>query len=302
MTWNAYWPELPSIKADTSSGIHVVWDSYIALLNNRKIFYKRSTDDGVTWSQTTQITYTAGDSCSPSLAVDTGNWVHMVWRNDAPGNDDIFYKHSTDSGMTWTGTTRLTWNTGKSCEPSIAVDLGGGIHVVWQDDSPGNEEIFFKHSTDNGETWSGLTRLSWNSSESRNPSIVVDSSNNIHVVWDNLLLTKHEILYKNSTDGGATWSGLTRLTWNGGSFFPSITTDQDNGIHVVWMNIFFNDWQIFYKHSTNNGASWSGPTRLTWNAGGSYYPAITADPSGGIHVVWHDDTPGNGEIFYKNRK
>lgn len=301
LTWNANWPELPSIKADSSSGLHVVWESYTPLLNHRKIFYKRSADGGITWTQTSQITYTAGDSRSPSLAVDTGNGLHVVRQDDTPGNDEIFYIHSTDSGATWIGTTRLTWNAGESCNPSIAVDPGGGIHVVWQDDSPGNEEIFYKHSTDGGATWSGITRLSWNPRESRNPHITADSSSRIHVVWDNVLLTKCEILYKSSTDGGETWSVLTRLTWNGGSSFPSITADQSNGIHVVWINLFKSNWEIFYKHSTNSGISWSRTTRLTWNPGDSFYPAIAADPGGGIHVVWHDDTPGNGEIFYKNR-
>ena len=292
---------MPSIRADSGSGIHIVWQNYTPLLHQR-IFYKRSTDSGITWFQTYQLTWTAGESWSPSIAVDAGNGIHVAWQEKTPENYEIFYIHSTDSGVTWIGTTRLTWNAGKSCEPSIAVDSEGGVHVVWQDDSPGNEEIFYKHSTDSGETWSGITRLSWNLRESRNPYVISDSSNKIHVVWDNVLLTNCEILYKSSTDRGATWSGLTRLTWNGGSSFPSITADPGKGIHVVWMNLFSNNWEIFYKHSTNGGISWSGPTRLTWNAGGSYYPAIAADPCGGIHVVWHDDTPGNGEIFYKNHK
>jgi hypothetical protein len=39
--------------------------------------------------------------------------------------------------------------------------------------------------------------------------------------------------------------------------------------------------------------------RLTWNAGGSCYPAIATDTNNHIHVVWSDGTPGNLEIFYK---
>jgi hypothetical protein len=27
--------------------------------------------------------------------------------------------------------------------------------------------------------------------------------------------------------------------------------------------------------------------------------AIAVDPSGNIHVVWYDDTPGDFEIYYK---
>jgi hypothetical protein len=294
------WPEQPSIRADSGNNIHIVWQNYTPLFHQR-IYYKRSTDCGKTWFQTYQLTWTTGESWSPSIAVDTKNGIYVVWKEKTPENHEIFYIHSTDSGATWVGTTRLTWNAGKSCLPSIAVDLEGGVHVVWQDDFPGNEEIFYKHSTDSGLTWSGITRLSWNSRESRNPQVVSDSGNNIHVVWDNLLLPKCAILYKSSTDGGTTWSRVTRLTWNGGSF-PSITADAGKGIHVVWINLFYNNWEIFYKNSTNSGATWSGTTRLTWNEGGSFYPSIAADSDSRIHVVWHDDTQGNGEIYYKSRK
>jgi hypothetical protein len=51
-----------------------------------------------------------------------------------------------------------------------------------------------------------------------------------------------------------------------------------------------------------SGQSWSVITRLTWNAGWSMWPSITADTDNRIHVVWHDDTQGNGEIYYKSRK
>ncbi len=48
------------------------------------------------------------------------------------------------------------------------------------------------------------------------------------------------------------------------------------------------------------GATWT-TQRLTWNSGNSYKPTIAVDSSNHIHVVWHDDTPGNREIFYKKK-
>ena len=45
--------------------------------------------------------------------------------------------------------------------------------------------------------------------------------------------------------------------------------------------------------------TWQATKRLTWNSGDSWYPAIATDSSGNIHVVWHDYTPGNREIYYK---
>jgi len=53
----------------------------------------------------------------------------------------------------WTPAKRLTWNSGFSYFPTIAVDSTGNLHVVWQDDTPGNPEIFYKKGTDAGSVW-----------------------------------------------------------------------------------------------------------------------------------------------------
>jgi len=46
-------------------------------------------------------------------------------------------------------------------------------------------------------------------------------------------------------------------------------------------------------------ADWTSAKRLTWTSGHSLDPAIAIDSSGNLHIVWHDDTPGNYEIYYK---
>ena len=65
--------------------------------------------------------------------------------DNTPGNSEIFNKHSTDSGVNWSGLQRLTWNSGDSNHPSLASDSANGIHLVWYDSSPGNFEIFYKN-------------------------------------------------------------------------------------------------------------------------------------------------------------
>lgn len=45
--------------------------------------------------------------------------------------------------------------------------------------------------------------------------------------------------------------------------------------------------------------TWNAIKRLTWNSGGSSYPAVATDPDTDIHVVWNDNTPGSLEIYYR---
>ena len=53
----------------------------------------------------------------------------------------------------WTPAQRITWNSGASESPALAVDSLGNLHVVWNDDTPGNEEIYYKMSKDGGTSW-----------------------------------------------------------------------------------------------------------------------------------------------------
>jgi hypothetical protein len=96
---------------------------------------------GDTWTTDKRLTYNAGSSSYPAIAVDGPN-IYVVWYDGTPGNFEIYFKSSDDGGATWT-TKRLTNNAGSSYMPAIAVD-GSNIYVVWNDLTPGNLEIYFK--------------------------------------------------------------------------------------------------------------------------------------------------------------
>jgi hypothetical protein len=261
---------------------------------NLEIYYKRSTNGGSTWF-TKRLTYNSGGSTESAIAVDSSNTIHVVWKDETPGNFEIYYKKSTNGGLTWDGTKRLTWTTWGSNLPVIAVDSSNNIHVVWADLTV----IYYMRSNDGGLNWT-TKRLSWGSGYSYSPSISVDSSDNIHVVWNDDTSGNNEIYFKKSTDGGVTWIGSKRLTWNSGlSIDAAIAVDSSNNVHVVWQDYSSVNYEIYYRRSTNGGITWDGVRRLTWNSGTSHTPAIAADSNINIHVVWADTTVGNGEIYYR---
>jgi hypothetical protein len=154
-----------------------------------------------TWEKTKRLTWNSGFSVHPKAAVDTSHNIHVVWYDHTPGNAEIYYKRSTNGGITW-GCKRLSWTSDNSYEPEIAVDTSNRIHVVWYEMTPGSGEIYYKRSTDGGVKWGGAQRLTWNSGHSSAPAIYVDSSNKIHVVWDDSTSGESEIYYKKSTNGG----------------------------------------------------------------------------------------------------
>jgi len=298
LTWNLAWSGVPNLAIDSSNTIHVVWEDDIS--GNREIYYTRSTDEGITWSAAQRLTWNSGECRFPAIAIDGSDTIHVVWEDDTPGNHDIYYTRSADKGLTWSAAQRLTWNSGGSYNANLAIDGSGTIHVVWDDDTPGNFEIYYRRSSDGGATWSAAKRLTWNSGESRFPAIAIDGSGTIHIVWDDNTPGSAEIYYKGSTDGGSTWSPAKRLTWtSGGSYDAVLAIESSNTIHVVWFDFTPGNVELYYKRSSDGGATWSAASRLTSNSGGSYCPAIARDGSDAIHVVWEDQTPGFSEIYYK---
>jgi hypothetical protein len=297
ITWINGFSTHPSIALDSNGDIHLVWDDDNP--GNSEIYSTKSTDGGATWSKPKRITWNTGSSAFPDVAIDSNNNMHLVWHdNSKDSNLELLYKKSTDGGATWSKYKRFTWNTGRSLEPTILIDSYDHIHVVWQDESPGNFEIFYKRSTDGGLTWFMSDRLTWTATWNDEPAMAADSNDHIHLVWRD----DRELYCKRSTDRGATWLKYRRLTWNSGlSCRAAIGVDTNDHIHVIWQDDSKDsNFELLYKKSTDNGATWSKYKRLTRNAGASIIPAIALDAQNHIHLVWQDDSMGiKEEVYYK---
>jgi len=204
------------------------------------------------WTPAKRITWTAGESASPAVAVDSGGATHVVWSDDTPGNAEIYYRKSEDGGTTWSWTQRLAWTTGKSYHPAIDIDSGGTVHVVWDDDTPGDEEIYYRKSEDGGsgdggDSWGPVKRLTWHEEAQWTPSVAVNSSGHVYVVWQDSRITLGELYYRSSTDQGATWSSPLRLTWTEGYSNAPAAAASGNKIHIVWYDGTPGNYEIYYK-------------------------------------------------------
>jgi hypothetical protein len=82
----------------------------------------------------------------PNVAA-SGSNIHVVWDDNRDGgnNVEIYYKRSTDSGLTWSQDIRLTQDTNYSMYPFIAV-MQSYVHVIWMDSRFGFWEIFYKRN------------------------------------------------------------------------------------------------------------------------------------------------------------
>ncbi len=282
------------------------------------------------WSNWTVISdsvtkWNVGSSFDPDVALDENGTVHVVWVDDTPGiwgtDWEIMYANYTaDSG--WSHPFVVSdegANTydGDSGEPKIAVDLLGNVHVVWHDRTDGwwgtdTEIMYRKYTPTIG--WSSITVISdnsslWNTGSSLSPSIAIDSTGRIHVVWKDGTSgwwgTDYEIMYCSYLPSTG-WTNPIVISdnetlWNDDdSENPAIAIDNLSKIHVVWVDGTDGWWgtdiEIMYcSYSPSTG--WNNPIVISdgdslWNDGYCEAPEITTDESGNVYVVWCDYTDG----------
>ena len=155
-----------------------------------------------------------GTSEMPQIAVQGSN-VYVVWQDNTPGNYDIFFTYSSDNGSSFAPIRSLSNNTGNSEFPQIAVQ-GSNVYVVWQDNTPGNYDIFFTHSSDNGNSFAPIRSLSNNTGNSELPQIAVQGSN-VYVVWQDNTPGNYDIFLQRSLSNGTKFNDRN-LSRNNGHF------------------------------------------------------------------------------------
>jgi len=298
LSWTSGISESPVLAIDSQGHLHAAWTDDTT--GHFEVYYEKSTNGGAAWTAKKRLTSASATYASVDIAVDTADNIHIVWGDNQ--SSEVYYKKSTDGGGTWTASKRLTWNSGSSSDPAISVDSLGNIHVVWEETAPGNQEVYYKRSTDGGLTWTASRRLTWSAEPSWYPDIASHWSGWLYVVWEDLeKWSYYKIYFRRGTIGGTAWSATQKVTWSSGnSYIPALAVDFSGVLHLVWHGDTPGNLEIYYRNSTDGGASWSAAQRITWNSSQSYNPNLSVDSSGNPYVIWTDGLPGQaGEIYYR---
>ncbi|MCK5057959.1 MAG: IPT/TIG domain-containing protein [Candidatus Aminicenantes bacterium] len=126
-------------------------------------------NDNHTFYEPGNISNNTDYSLYPAIAVDSSGNINVVWFDSTSSNNEIFFSRSTDNGATWSAAVNISFSSGVSSFPAIAVDSSGNINVTWCNHTLGNDEIFFSRSTDNGSSRSAAVNISNNTGPLRLP-------------------------------------------------------------------------------------------------------------------------------------
>jgi hypothetical protein len=220
--------------------------------------------------------------------------VHAVWAQ----NGQICYKRSVDAGATWSEPISLASHGAAQYPCSLEVS-GPAVHLIWPDSRDGKWEIYYRRSDDKGTTWGPERRLTSGVNLFRLGTAV--SGSTIHLVWGSNSLVRPtpagthtwgEICYKRSIDGGDTWGPDLRLTQPEASAMRPAIAASGKYVHVTWFDRRDSkkdwDWKVYYKRSTDAGATWGPDIRMSNTPTHTRHPQIVALTQGRVCCTWED--------------
>jgi hypothetical protein len=182
--------------------VHVFWHD--GRDGPSEIYYKRSLDNGNTWGPDIRLTNSGKHSERPKVAIDRYGNIHLVYFTRVIGtyvNDELWYTKSFDNGTTWQSPVLLTKLSGVVVGGECAVkkDSKDNICIIFDDagkvDDTLNVELFFKSSSDNGNTWSENIRLTYNIGDSYISGMSV-TDKGVNIIWYDTSTSPPQIRYK----------------------------------------------------------------------------------------------------------
>jgi hypothetical protein len=219
------------------------------------------------WSEDIRLTNVDGFmSQDPSIAVSNLN-IHVVWEDSRAGN--------------WVssnpGTPRVVFKDGRWCDAGTICDA-----------------LFYKRSLDGGLTWddglgnTGQDRQLTFSGHAPIPRMTVNGPN-IHIAWYEFSIGR--VYYMNSTDNGRTWSEKRIISRNIESYVGGIAVSGD-AVHVAINEEYapLGPYAAFYTNSTDGGARWSTPRRISPPIYSMSVARAIAVEGDNVHILFVDDS------------
>lgn len=284
--------------------LHLGWHDERAGTSLTGVFYGRSTDGGLTFTEAQMDGGTGVPSTNDlrewNMTV-SGDHVYFLISEDY-GDEGLHCTASHDGGATWGAAVNVV-STGVATDDvdAIAIDAQQmDVYVAFVDDrAPGSssaDNVWFQMSHDGGATWMA------NEIQVDDPTTSGDAEwelaighegSHVFVVWgEERASTSNEDLFINmSHDGGATWHTFdsqvgTAVAGAQDVDNPSVTGTGIGNIIVAWEDNRTGTDEAFVAMSSDGGMTFTAETQLSM--GGGSYPMLTA--SGEVVVCGYGDT------------
>jgi hypothetical protein len=233
-----------SLLIDFKDNIHLVW--YGEDKNGdsgRQIKYAKSEDDGETWTEPVIISLVEGFNKEnlwqehPSVAADRDGVVYVSWegKDKTHPNQQIKFSKSSD-GKSWSNWKNILPGPSSQSRPNILVNSNGGLFILaYSRNGLENQQIWLSKSADQGESWSEWQKISNSETDSRHTDAVMDSSDNLHIVWRQETPASKAQIYYSIFNGEESSQPVPVSFEETYQLFPQIGLGENNQIFVTWL-------------------------------------------------------------------
>ncbi|MBD3194150.1 MAG: hypothetical protein GF317_03785 [Candidatus Lokiarchaeota archaeon] len=294
----------PDIEVDQFGNVFISY-TYYQMIAPKEIHLTYWNRTLKTWVDEGKISTTEEDDRS-SLAIDNNGNLNFIWRSkNSTDYYNIFYRYFNSTSIIWSTTELVSLETtNDSYAAVLSIDNNNNVHVSWEDkssylDAGTESDIFYKYRNSTTKTWSTAELVSENlTSGMRNPTICVDSLQNVHISWV-ISSFSNEIYYRAKNGSNGNWKSIKILTRNNPPYLgdPHIKADQQDNIHVIW-NAYFGGDDVHHTYYTRLDSTLQNWTMISKIAPDSVYESNVGDmvvnASGNLFITWLRDS----EVYF----
>lgn len=276
---------LIEVVPDTG-GVVAVW------MNGFQIHFSRSSDRGRTWSDPVHVHPDVNWGDKPNMAVSPdGQDVYVLF--NGPTGGDVHAAASHDGGATW-ATVRATDG------DRYYFDYGGIVlpegrvvfsHISFDYSGEGGApvgplQVHLFASDDGGATWTDsvvdelevgtecTTRSCYEDFYDSGPVLAADENGDLVMVYNGASepLGPRTVYARSSVNGGLTWTEPVRISRLGvNASFPAVVGEGDDAARLWFMDQRTGRWNVWYTTTSDLGATWSTPVRISDATSGTAY-------------------------------
>jgi hypothetical protein len=299
------------MKSEPSIAIGPDGTVFVAWWDNTGLYIQKSLD-GTVFSDAVEVSTGVNGTfmVAPSVCAPVAGKVHVAFSSPDGQEGRIFLATSNDGGETFSSVRVDDAVDAFRTTPDLAVGGDGSVHVVWQDERNGSNDVYYAKSADGGQTFSPNIRVNddLGTANQDYPSLAVGAGGNVYAVWRDWRKGNSDIFFSKSTDGGNTFGdGIVNdndaevddYQFGAMHDHPSVAVDGSENIYVTWRDTRngFSDQDIYFTSSEDGGITFGDGLKndndIKVNDDlkdtDQELPAMALTPDGSVCIVWYDN-------------
>ena len=270
----------PQVVVDANNVVTAMW----VACSSSNCTVRASRYVSGSWSLAADVSSTLDSWATPQMGVDADGVVTAVWVKT--NNTPFYVQSSRFVNGDWTTPVSLSSGSSNAYDPQVVVNSSGVATAVWSRlaEIDSAQHFLLVASTYSSGSWSSATDVTA-SGYALSPSVVVDASNRVTVVYAGLPAgwAAQAVRYS-----GGSWSSPVTLGAMNGQTVPRAAIDSSGVVTAVFSN-YTGGTNII--QATQYAGGWSAPATIA-TAGPNMYmgymplPSITVDSSGVPTAAW----------------